>query len=94
MPGVMDYCCAGEYGLVENGSVSGAMAAARRSRLLRWHAVRITDGKPEDRAVDGFRYAEAESCCRLRLGARTPGALLELRPGTRGGGNRLRALVR
>jgi hypothetical protein len=56
----MDYCCVGEYGLVENGSISGAMAAARRSRLLRWHTVRITDGTPEDRAVDGFRYAEAD----------------------------------
>lgn len=55
----MDYCCAGEYGLVENGSMSGTMATAGRSRLLRWHAVPITDGKPEDRAVDGFRYEQA-----------------------------------
>jgi hypothetical protein len=36
------------------------MATAHRSMLLRWHAVRITDGQPEGRAVDGFRYAEAD----------------------------------
>ncbi|MGN6173114.1 MAG: hypothetical protein ACTHPS_09200 [Streptosporangiaceae bacterium] len=57
---VMNYCCAGEYGLVESGSISAVAATAHRSMLLRWHAVRITDGKPEDRAVDGFRYAEAD----------------------------------
>ena len=56
----MDYCSAREYELVGSGSTSGMMATAHRSRLVRWHAVRITDGKPEDRAVDGFRYAEAD----------------------------------
>jgi hypothetical protein len=56
----MNYCCAGEYGLIESGSISAVAATAHRSMLLRWHAVRITDGKPEDQAVDGFRYAEAD----------------------------------
>jgi hypothetical protein len=36
------------------------VATAHQSRLVRWHAVRITNGKPEDRAVDGFQYKETD----------------------------------
>ncbi len=56
----MQLCAVDESELVESGVLTGSMAMSYQDRLIRVHAVRLTDGRPaEDRAVCGFRYVSS-----------------------------------
>ena len=50
----MEYLAVDHTRLVPSGAVSGSMATAYRSELIRTHAVRLVDGEPAPEAMCGF----------------------------------------